>query len=451
MTDTDIIDLRPLISLPMGAGLQGDTTVPGDKSISHRALILGAMAVGRSRIDGLLEGEDVMATARALQAMGVPIRQTGDGRWQVDGVGVGGMAEPTSVIDAGNSGTGARLLIGLAAGHAFTTFFTGDASLRSRPMARVMTPLAKMGAHFTARSDGRLPFAVTGAEQPAPICYRSPVASAQIKSAVLLMALNTPGRTTIVEPRESRDHTEIMLRHLGAMVTTDTTEDGENAVSLTGQCELRAADFVIPGDPSSAAFPLVAAAILPGSEVTIRNVGINPLRAGLLTCLQEMGAAIDIRQRAPIGGEPAADIVVRGGCLTGIVVPPERAPSMIDEYPILCVAAALAQGRTEMRGLSELRVKETDRIKAMVAGLAACGVAVEELPDGLIVTGAKKPKGGATVASHMDHRIAMSFLVLGLAAEAPITIDGGAIIDTSFPGFVALMTALGATIEEVAA
>jgi len=448
LSDTDTVDPRPLVSRPAGAGLQGSMTVPGDKSISHRALILGAMAIGRSRIDGLLEGDDVVATARALQAMGVPIRRLGDGQWQVDGVGVGGLTEPSSVIDAGNSGTGARLLIGLAAGHGFTTFFTGDASLRSRPMDRVMTPLMQMGAHFTARSDGRLPLAVSGSASPMPIRYRSPVASAQIKSAVLLAALNTPGRTTVIEPRRSRDHTENMLRHLGATVTAETTEDGENAVSLTGQCELDAADFVIPGDPSSAAFPLVAAAIVPGSAVTIENVGVNPLRAGLLTCLAEMGAEIDVRQRPPIGGEPAADITVRGSRLTGIVVPPDRAPSMIDEYPILCVAAALADGRTEMRGLSELRVKETDRVRAMAEGLAACGVAVQELPDGLIVTGGKRPKGGATVASHMDHRIAMSFLILGLAAQSPVTIDGGAIIDTSFPGFVTLMTALGATIEE---
>ena len=431
-------------------GLRGVTGIPGDKSLSHRALLLGAMAVGESRITGLLEGADVLATAAALSALGVDIEHGPDGAWRVRGAGVGGLAEPDRPLDLGNSGTGARLLLGLLAGHPFTTFLTGDDSLRARPMARVITPLAQMGAQFVGRSGARLPRAVTGTPSLVPIRYARPVASAQVKSAILLAGLHAPGRTTVVEPQPSRDHTERLLRHLGAAVEVEEIEGEARAVSVLDQPELRAAPIVVPGDPSSAAFPLVAAALAAGSSVRLEGVGINPLRTGLLDCLQEMGARIRIEAHPEPGGEPVADLVIEAGDLRGIDVPPERAPRMIDEYPILAVAAACADGTTRMTGLAELRVKESDRLRAIAEGLSACGVSVEAGADELVVHGhGGPPPGGAHIEAHHDHRIAMSFLVLGALARAPVTVAGAETIDTSFPGFAALMNRLGARIEPV--
>lgn len=430
-------------------GLDGDITVPGDKSISHRALILGALAVGETRITGLLEGEDVLCTAAAVAAMGAEVERTEDGTWTVWGRGIAGLREPETVLDMGNSGTGVRLLMGVAAAHPFTSVFAGDASLSRRPMERVMTPLRRMGAKFTGRSGGRLPVAVTGSDRLIPIEYDSPVASAQVKSAVLLAGLGVPGRTTVVEPRPSRDHTELMLGHFGAEVVSEDLPDGARSVSLTGQPELAAVPVTVPGDISSAAFPLVAALIVPGSSVVIRNIGVNPLRIGLLETLTEMGASLTLQNQRLQAGEPVADIVAEAGPLRGVDVPPERAPSMIDEYPILAAAAAFADGPTRMRGLKELRVKESDRLAVMARGLEACGVEVEEGEDWLTVHGqAKRPAGGVTIASELDHRIAMSFLTLGLATVAPVTVDDATPIETSFPGFADLMTALGARIGE---
>ncbi len=352
----------PLESTRAATALSGKIRVPGDKSISHRALMLGALAVGRTAITGLLEGEDVLATAAALSALGAHVAPAGDGRWIVDGVGIGGLDEPENLLDLGNSGTSARLLLGILATHPLTAFVTGDASLRRRPMGRVTEPLSRFGAHFLTREGGRLPLAVTGATSPIPIEYRLPVPSAQVKSAVLLAGLNTPGETTVVEPLATRDHTERMLRHFGAKVVAEPAEGGGLRITVEGQPELTAAPIVVPGDISSAAFPLVAALIVPGSEVTIEGVGVNPLRAGLLECLREMGADIALLNEREEGGEPVADLVVRAGTLTGADIPAERAPRMIDEYPILAVAAACARGRTIMRGLAELRVKESDRL-----------------------------------------------------------------------------------------
>jgi 3-phosphoshikimate 1-carboxyvinyltransferase len=431
------------------APLAGMVAVPGDKSISHRALMLGALAVGRTEITGLLEGEDVLATAAALRAMGAGIVRAPDGRWLVDGVGLGGLAEPDDVIDLGNSGTAARLLLGILASHPFTAFVTGDASLRRRPMGRVITPLSQFGAQFRGREGGRLPLAVSGATSPIPIVYRLPVPSAQVKSAVLLAGLNTPGATSVVEPQPTRDHTERMLGHFGAKVTVEPEPGVGRRITVTGQPELIAAPIVVPGDPSSAAFPLVAALIVPGSEVTIANVGLNPSRIGLLLCLQEMGADIALENRREAGGEPVADLHVRAGKLKGADIPPDRAPSMIDEYPILAVAAACAQGRTVMRGLAELRVKESDRLAGIAEGLARCGVRVTVEGDDLIVEGAERaPAGGAMIETRLDHRIAMAFLVLGLAADQPVRIDDARPIATSFPDFVPLMTRLGAAFTE---
>jgi len=435
----------PLVSATATA-LTGHIRVPGDKSVSHRALIFGAIAVGTTRIAGLLEGEDVLNTARALRGLGVPIERAGDGAWIVHGVGLGGLAEPESVLDLGNSGTGARLLMGLVATHPFTSFFTGDASLCRRPMARVTEPLSRMGARFVARDGGRLPLAVIGTREPLPIEYRLPVPSAQVKSAVLLAGLNAPGETSVIEPAPTRDHTENLLRHFGAQVQVGDETDGRHIV-VTGQPELTACDLVVPGDPSSAAFPLVAALLVPGSAITIAGVGINPLRAGLFETLGEMGADLVFANRRIEGGEPVADIAVRAGALKGVTVPAERAPSMIDEYPTLAVAAAFARGRTVMHGLQELRVKESDRLAAVARGLEACGVTVAVEGDTLIVEGdGSPPAGGAAIAARLDHRIAMAFLVLGMAARAPTRIDDGATIETSFPGFVALMNGLGAAI-----
>jgi 3-phosphoshikimate 1-carboxyvinyltransferase len=436
----------PLAAQP-AQSLTGTVAVPGDKSISHRSLMLGGLAVGETRITGLLEGEDVLATAAAMRALGAGVERGDDGVWHVRGCGVGGLREPDDVIDLGNSGTGARLLMGLAAGHAFTTIFTGDASLRRRPMGRIARPLEQMGALLRGREGDRLPMSVTGRDMLLPITYETPVASAQIKSAVMLAGLHAPGVTAVIEREQSRDHSERMLRAFGAEVAVETCDDGATVISVTGQPELTATDIVVPGDPSSAAFPLVAAALLPGSDVTVTGVGVNPLRIGLLTTLLEMGVDLSFANQREAGGEPVADIRVRGGALNGVEVPAARAPTMIDEYPILAVAAALAGGRSVMRGLHELRVKESDRLAAMAAGLKAAGVDVEELPDGLIINGAAGPVPGGNnrpVVTHLDHRIAMSFLILGLGAQRPVTIDDGAPIATSFPNFMPLMSGLGA-------
>jgi 3-phosphoshikimate 1-carboxyvinyltransferase len=431
-----------------GGPLAGAIRVPGDKSISHRALMLGALAIGRTEITGLLEGEDVLATAAALNALGASITRSGDSRWTVDGIGVGGLAEPEDLLDLGNSGTAARLLLGMLATHPITAFVTGDASLRRRPMGRVVEPLGRFGAHFVTREGGRLPLAVSGAPNPIPIVYPLPVPSAQVKSAVLLAGLNTPGATTVIERQPTRDHTERMLRHFGAAVSTEPEEGGGLRVTVEGFPEMTAAPIIVPGDPSSAAFPLVAALIVPGSEVTVEGVGINPLRTGLLECLSGMGADIALLNRREEGGEPVADIRARAGILTGAEIPAERAPRMIDEYPILAVVAACARGRTMMRGLAELRVKESDRLSSIAAGLAGCGVHVAVDGDDLIVDGAGgPPEGGGLIETQLDHRIAMAFLVLGLAAKEPVRIDDAAPIATSFPGFIAMMTALGAAIE----
>jgi len=440
----------PLTAYPSGA-LSGALRVPGDKSISHRALMIGAVAVGETVIHGLLEGEDVQCSAAAMRALGAEATRAEDGTWHVWGRGIGGLCEPEDVIDLGNSGTGARLLMGLLASHALTATLTGDASLRRRPMARVAMPLIEMGARIVARDGCRLPLAVVGTADAMPIRYRLPVASAQVKSAILLAGLNAPGRTTVIEPEATRDHSEIMLRHFGAEVAVEDSAEGR-VITLTGQPELAGREIVVPGDPSSAAFAVVAALLLPGSEVALANVGLNPRRCGLFDTLQEMGAEIAFENRRAAGGEPIADLRVRATRLSGIEVPAERAPAMIDEYPILAVAAACAQGTTVMHGLAELRVKESDRLAATARSLAACGVAVEEGQNSLTVHGCNgRPAGGATIATGLDHRIAMSFLVLGLAAERPVTVDDAAPIATSFPDFAETMTALGAIIRPGAA
>jgi len=454
MSNDDTLPSPPMGASPLtgsrpAAPLAGVVRVPGDKSISHRALMLGALAVGRTEITGLLEGEDVLRTAAALRAMGAAIVRGEDGTWLVDGVGVGGLAEPDDVIDLGNSGTSARLLLGILASHPFTAFVTGDASLRRRPMGRVITPLSRFGALFHGREGGRLPLAVTGATSPVPIAYRLPVPSAQVKSAVLLAGLNTPGETSVVEPQATRDHTERMLGHFGGKVTVEAEPGGGRRITVTGQPELIAAPIIVPGDPSSAAFPLVAALIVPGSQVTIANVGLNPSRTGLLLCLEEMGADITLENRREAGGEPVADLKVRAGALKGADIPPERAPSMIDEYPILAVAAACARGRTVMHGLAELRVKESDRLAGIAEGLSRCGVRVRVEGDDLIVEGdGNSPAGGAMIETQLDHRMAMAFLVLGLAASQPVRIDDARPIATSFPDFVPLMSRLGVVFQE---
>ncbi|SME92534.1 3-phosphoshikimate 1-carboxyvinyltransferase [Tistlia consotensis] len=430
-----------------GGPLAGRIAVPGDKSMSHRALMLGALAEGETRIEGLLEGEDVLSTAGAMAALGAEVERLGDGRWRVVGRGVGRLAEPAQPLDFGNAGTGARLCLGLIAQQPIFAVLVGDASLSRRPMGRVTEPLARIGAHFLSRAGGRLPLAIRGAEQPQPISYRLPVASAQVKSALLLAGLAAEGTTEVIEPEATRDHTENMLRAFGATVTVSDEADGRH-VRLAGPARLTAAPVTVPGDISSAAFPLVAALVVPGSSVVIENVGVNPLRTGLLDCLAEMGAGLRLVNRRDQAGEPVADLVAEAGPLKGIVVPPERAPSMIDEYPILAVAAAFAEGRTELRGLGELRVKESDRLAATARGLAACGVAVEEGEDWLVVHGlggsGRRPAGGARIEANLDHRIAMAFLVLGLAAAAPVEVDDASPIDTSFPGFAALLRGLGA-------
>ncbi|MEQ8369214.1 MAG: 3-phosphoshikimate 1-carboxyvinyltransferase [Alphaproteobacteria bacterium] len=437
-----------LISSPSGP-LTGRAPVPGDKSVSHRALMLGSQAVGVTHISGLLEGEDIFATADALRAMGVTVERRGAGQWQVTGVGVGGLAEPAAILDLGNSGTSTRLLMGLIAGHAMRATLTGDRSLTRRPMERVMAPLRLMGAHFDARAGGLLPLTMTGASDPLPIHYVSPVASAQVKSAVLLAGLNAPGATTVVEPAPTRDHTELMLRHFGARVDVVATPEGR-AVTLVGRPELTAAPIIVPGDISSAAFVLVAALLTPGSDMVVENVGLNPLRSGILLCLREMGAQIQHLNPRRAGGEDVADLHVKAGPLRGITVPAARAPSMIDEYPVLAMAAAAAQGTTRFDGVAELRVKESDRLAAIARGLAAAGVDVAEQPDSLVIGGkgrATDIPGGCAVAADHDHRIAMSFLVLGLAAARPVRVSGAETVATSFPGFAELMNRLGGAIR----
>ena len=444
--------MEPLTAHPADA-LSGLARVPGDKSVSHRALMLAGLAVGESAIDGLLEGDDVLRTATAMTALGAEVTRDAAGVWRVRGRGVGGLREPADVLDLGNSGTGARLLMGLLASHGMTAVMTGDASLRGRPMARVARPLELIGARIVMRDGGLMPLTVIGTDDPLPITYELPVASAQVKSAVLLAGLAAPGETAVIEPAPTRDHTERMLTHLGADLRVDDAQ-GRRRITLTGQPELAARQIGVPADPSSAAFPAVAALILPGSKLRLEQVCINPLRDGLYRTLEEMGANIVYENRRSLGGEPVADLVVSASELNGIEVPAERAPTMIDEYPILAVAAACARGRTVMRGLGELRVKESDRLATMAEGLAACGVTIEEGPDSLVVEGAAgRPPGGnrEPVATRLDHRIAMSFLVLGLAAEQPVSIDEGGPIATSFPGFVELMTGLGAKITAHAA
>jgi len=445
-TPADALPLAAKFHAPAG-GLRGTVSVPGDKSISHRALMFSALAVGKSRVEGLLEGEDVLATAGALRAMGARIVRDADGVWHIEGVGVGGLLQPEGALDMGNSGTSTRLLMGLLASHDLTATFVGDASLSKRPMGRVIEPLSLMGAEFTASPGGRLPLTMRGLVPAVPIEYRLPVASAQVKSAVLLAGLNTPGITRVIEPEATRDHSERMLTGFGADLTVEQDAAGARVISVRGEAELRAQQVSVPGDPSSAAFPIVAALIVPGSDVTITGVGINPTRIGLITLLQAMGGDIELLDRRTEGGEPMADIRVRASTLTGTGNDPADAPSMIDEFPIAFVAAALAKGRSVFRGLSELRVKESDRIAAMAEGLRRIGARVEETEDGLIVdgTGGDPLTGGGPIATHLDHRIAMSFAVAGLASRNGVEIDDMRPVATSFPGFVDLLRELGAS------
>ena len=428
-----------------GGPLQGRLRVPGDKSISHRALILAALAVGESTVAGLLEGEDVLHTADAMRALGARLVRGEDGVWRIHGVGVGGFAAPAAPLDFGNSGTGCRLVLGAVAGCPVTATFDGDASLRKRPMRRVLDPVERMGARVIEEAEGgRLPITLQGAIDPMPIVYESPVPSAQLKSAVLLAGLSAPGETTVIESEASRDHTERMLKHFGAKIVSKPHGEHGRRITLTGQPELSAAHVVVPADPSSAAFPLVAALLVPGSEVILEAVMTNPLRTGLYTTLREMGADIETLETRSDGGEEVADLRVRFSALKGVEVPAERAPAMIDEYPVLAVAAAFAQGVTRMKGLQELRVKESDRLEATADMLRANGVTVEIEGDDMIVHGAASVSGGGEVKTHMDHRIAMSAVVMGLASEQPVRIDDSAFIATSFPGFVDLMRGLGA-------
>lgn len=438
------IQKQPLEARSSGS-LTGHARVPGDKSISHRALILGALSVGETRISGLLEGEDVINTSRAMRALGATVERLGEGEWSVHGVGVAGFAAPDAPLDFGNSGTGARLAMGAVAGSPIDAVFDGDASLRSRPMRRVLDPLELMGAKTRDGAEGgRLPVTVVGARNPVPITYRTPVASAQIKSAVLLAGLSAPGVTAVIEKEWSRDHTELMLAHFGAKVTSEPDGPHGRKISLVGQPELTAAPVTVPADPSSAAFPMVAALIVPDSDVMLTDVMTNPLRTGLITTLREMGASIDeINLRKDVG-EPMADFRVRASALKGVEVPPERAPSMIDEYLVLAVAAAFAEGVTVMRGLQELRVKESDRLAATAEMLRVNGVKVEVSGDDMVVEGRGHVPGGGLVATHMDHRIAMSALVMGLAADEAVKVDDMSFIATSFPDFVPMMRRLGA-------
>lgn len=436
-------DLQPLISRKT-QGLKGRIRVPGDKSMSHRALMLGAISVGETRIRGLLESDDVLATARAMDALGAKVTTGADGAWHVRGVGVAGLTSPQAPLDFGNAGTGVRLCLGLMASTPLTARCIGDASLSKRPMGRVIEPLEKIGARFEASEGNRLPLTIHGAKNAVPITYTLPVPSAQVKSAILLAGLNTPGRTTVIEPIPTRDHTERMLKAFGAKISSEDRSDGRY-ISVDGQHELKGQDLTIPGDPSSAAFPLVAALITPGSALTIENVMLNPTRLGLVETLLEMGAHIEIHDRRVSGGEEVGDLAVKTSRLKAVRVPSHRAPSMIDEFPVLAVAAAFAEGSTRMEGLSELRVKESDRLAAIQAGLTANGVLSQAGPDWLEVMGGGAP-GGGKVTTHLDHRIAMSFLVMGLGARIYTTVDDGRMIATSFPDFTGLMNGLGARI-----
>ncbi|MGE3245046.1 MAG: 3-phosphoshikimate 1-carboxyvinyltransferase [Beijerinckiaceae bacterium] len=439
---------RPLSARRSGP-LKGVLRAPGDKSMSHRALMLGLLAIGRTRIEGLLEGADVLATAAACRAFGAKVERLGPGRWQVDGMGAGSLLQPEGPLDFGNAGTGTRLMMGIAGGHALTVTFDGDASLRKRPMRRILDPLVLMGAEVLSEAEGgRLPVTLRGTGDPAPIEYRTPVPSAQLKSAILLAGLNSPGTTTVIETEASRDHTEKMLAFFGANIVSKPDGPHGRRIELTGRAELRAQDIVVPADPSSAAFALVAALIVAGSDLTIEAMMMNPLRTGLLTCLQEMGGDIEVLNKRIEGGEEVADLRVRASALKGIEVPPQRAPAMIDEYPVLAVAAAFAKGDTRMRGLAELRVKESDRLAAIADGLAACGVRSTIEGDDLTVHSTGTAPGGGIAATHLDHRIAMSFLVMGLASEKPVGIDDVSMIDTSFPTFQPDMARLGADFFE---
>jgi 3-phosphoshikimate 1-carboxyvinyltransferase len=441
-------DQTPLAAKP-GTALKGELRVPGDKSVSHRALILGLLAIGETRIEGLLEGDDVLHTAEAARAFGAHVTRTENGIWHVRGVGIGGLRQPDRPLDFGNAGTGSRLMMGVAGGHPRTVIFDGDASLRKRPMRRILDPLVKMGVQVVNEAQGgRMPLTLRGADETIPIIYETPVASAQIKSAILLAGLNSSGQTTVLEREASRDHTEHMLRHFGAQVEVKPYKEAGRAITLTGQPELQGRWVSVPSDPSSAAFPLVAALIVEGSEIVIRSVMTNPLRTGLITTLRDMRADIVFENTRYEGGEEVTDIRVRSSSLVGVDVPASRAPSMIDEYPILAVAASFATGTTHMRGLHELRVKESDRLEAVLAGLKQAGVDAEITDDDLIVHGnGKKPEGGGMVATCMDHRIAMAFLVMGLGAQQGMTVDDGSMIATSFPTFTALMQQLGAQIS----
>ncbi|WP_171235361.1 3-phosphoshikimate 1-carboxyvinyltransferase [Ruegeria sp. HKCCA6837] len=438
----------PMTSHPCGP-LTGTAEVPGDKSISHRSLILGAMAVGETKISGLLEGEDVLDTAKAMRAFGAEVTDHGGGEWTVHGVGVGGFAEPDQVIDCGNSGTGVRLIMGAMATSPITATFTGDASLNKRPMARVTDPLALFGAQSVGRSGGRLPMTIVGAADPTPVRYEVPVPSAQVKSAVLLAGLNAPGKTVVIEKEATRDHSERMLAGFGAEITVEDTDEGR-VITLTGRPELKPQVIAVPRDPSSAAFPVCAALVTPGSDVLVPGIGLNPTRAGLFTTLREMGADLTYENEREEGGEPVADLRAKfSPNMKGITVPPERAASMIDEYPILSVVAANATGTTMMGGVRELRVKESDRIDAMARGLRANGVTVHEGDDWWSVEGLGigNVPGAGTCESFLDHRIAMSFMVMGMGAQKPVSVDDGGPIATSFPIFEPLMASLGAKVE----
>ncbi|MBV9637893.1 MAG: 3-phosphoshikimate 1-carboxyvinyltransferase [Methylobacteriaceae bacterium] len=447
-------DVRRPVTARRSRALKGRMRPPGDKSMSHRAFILGLLARGETSIEGLLEGDDVMRTSAACRALGAIVKRVGEGRWTVVGRGLGSLVGPREALDFGNAGTGSRLMMGVVAGHDVTATFDGDASLRKRPMRRVLDPLVLMGAEVLAAAEGGCcPIVLKGTPDPRPVEYTIPVASAQIKSAVLLAGLSAPGATSVIEKEATRDHTEKMLRHFGATVSTESISEHGRRIILEGRPQLVAAPVVVPADPSSAAFPLVAALIVPGSDVLVEGMMMNPLRIGLLATLLEMGADIEITDRRVEGGEEVADLRARASLLRGIEVPAARAPSMIDEYPILAVAAAFARGETRMRGLHELRVKESDRLAAVAAGLKAVGVAQVVEGDDLVVVGTAGAstvgavKGGATIATNLDHRIAMSFLVMGLASQAPIAIDDEGMIATSFPAFKSEMSKLGAEVS----
>ena len=449
MAHDDVLTRSETLTSSRHGGLSGIFDVPGDKSISHRSFIMGGLAIGTTRVTGLLEGDDVMATGQAMQALGAGIRQDEDGSWIVNGVGTAGLVSPEQPLDLGNSGTGVRLLMGVVAGLPITATFCGDESLSRRPMARVTDPLALMGASVTSRDGGRLPVTITGAQTPLAADHASKVASAQIKSAVLLAGLNARGTSIVREPHASRDHTEAMLRHFGATVRQRVEADGTHVVELEGEAVLRASDVIVPRDPSSAAFPMVAALITEGSDLSIPGIGMNPLRTGLITTLQEMGGDIEISNERTEGGEAVADLRVRHSRLRGIDVPAERAASMIDEYPILAIAATQAEGTTRMLGVAELRVKETDRIAVVAEGILAAGGTVAYDDDSMTVTGGRVTggiKGGMSIDSQHDHRIAMSFLTLGMVSDQPITVTGCTTINTSFPGFAVSMNGCGAAL-----